>query len=164
MAVWRSAGKHLYYLQGDVLVVRVGGTVNLEEAQLFMTTSYELVQRFGYSLMLADVSAGIAMPPEVRRWIGEWHKTHAADSGSAVVTGAGMVARTLLTLINSGVRLLGMQTGDLIFAKSDAEAWEIVAQRRQLWQQRVAAAGPHQRSSPEASPPSAGEPSKTGTR
>ncbi len=105
-----------------------------------MTTANALVQKNGYSLLLGDVSAGASIPPQVRRWIGEWHKTHpqAASDGSAIVFGASPVVRTLITLVNSGVRLLGISNGDLAFAKSEADAWAIIAQRRKLWQERIA--------------------------
>ena len=92
---------------------------------------------------------GVSIPPEVRRWIGEWHKSHpqAASDGTAVAFGANPVVSTLLRLINSGVRLLGISSGDLVFARNEADAWVVIAQRRKLWRERVlarraAAAGP----------------------
>ena len=141
MASWQATGKHLYYLQDDVLVVKARGPLDLAEAQWLMTTADGLVEKNGYSLLLGDVSAGVSIPPEVRRWIGEWHKSHpqSASDGTAIVFGANPVVSTLLTLINSGVRLLGISNGDLAFAKSEADAWAIVAQRRKLWQERIAA-------------------------
>ncbi len=146
MAEWASVGKHLYYVQDDLIVIRASGTFEMPQAQWLMETTNAIVKTYGYSLMLADVSAGIAIPPEVRRWIGEWHKTHSADNGTAVAVGAGAVVRTLLTLINSGVRLLGMATGDLVFAKDEADGWRLVAQRRKMWRERVAAKPPSARS------------------
>lgn len=138
MGPWRSAGKHLYYLQDDLLVMRASGMLDMAEAQWLMATTAGLVATYGYSLMLADVSAGIAIPAQVRRWIGDWHKKNSAAYGSAVVVGAGAVVRTLITMINSGVRLLGMESGDLIFARNEADGWAIIAQRRKMWQERLA--------------------------
>ena len=59
--------------------------------------------------------------------------------GAAVVVGAGVVFRTLLTMINGAVRLLGLPTGDLVFAKSESDAWETVAERRTRWRERTLA-------------------------
>lgn len=144
---WQAVGKHLYYLQDDVLVIKTRGALELPDAQWLMATAEALVKENGYSLLLGDVSAGVSIPPEVRRWIGEWHKSHphAASAGSAIAFGANPVVSTLLRLINSGVRLLGISNGDLVFARNEADAWVIATQRRKLWQERVrraAAAGP----------------------
>lgn len=140
---WQAAGKHLYCLQDDVLAMKTRGALDLAEAQWVMATAEALVQKNGYSLLVGDVSAGVSIPPEVRRWIGEWHKSHpqAASEGSAIVYGANPVVSTLLRLINSGVRLLGISNGDLMFARSEADAWALVAQRRKLWRERVVARG-----------------------
>lgn len=142
MVEWAAVGKHQYYIQEDMLVMRASGTLELAQAQWLMETTDGIVKNYGYSLLIADVSAGISIPPEVRRWIGEWHKTHTADNGTAIVVGAGAIVRTLLTLINSGVRLLGMQSGDLVFAKDEADGWRLVAQRRRMWRKHVAAKPP----------------------
>lgn len=70
---WQAAGKHLYCLQDDVLAMKTRGALDLAEAQWVMATAEALVQKNGYSLLVGDVSAGVSIPPEVRRWIGEWH-------------------------------------------------------------------------------------------
>ena len=136
MFSWQAVGQHQYYLQDDLLVVKVHGALELADAQWLLTTLHSLVQCYGYSLLLADVRHGVSIPPHVRKWIGQWHKTHSATDGSAVVVGAGRLARTLLTMINSAVRLLGLPTGDLVFVKGDAEGWAMLAERRKRWQER----------------------------
>ena len=129
--------------------MKTRGALELADAQWVMETCEALVQKNGYSLLLGDVSAGVSISPQVRRWISEWHKSHpqAASDGTAVAFGANPVVSTLLRLINSGVRLLGISSGDLVFARNEADAWVVIAQRRKLWRERVlirraAAAGP----------------------
>ncbi|HRI54022.1 MAG TPA: hypothetical protein PLW65_27975 [Pseudomonadota bacterium] len=141
MAEWQAVGKHLYYLQDDVLVMKTRGALELPDAQWVMATAEALVQKNGYSLLLGDVSAGMSISPEVRRWIGEWHKSHpqAASDGTAIAFGANPIVSTLLRLINSGVRLLGISNGDLALARNEADAWAILAQRRKLWRERILA-------------------------
>jgi hypothetical protein len=139
MVSWQAVGKHQYYLQDDLLVVQVHGVLELADAQWLLTTLFDLVQRYGYSLLLADVHQGMSIPPHVRKWIGQWHNSHSATDGSAVVVGAGRMIRTLLTMINSAVRLLGLPTGDLAFAKSEADGWAVIAERRAGWQARLLA-------------------------
>ena len=141
MAEWQAVGKHLYYLQDDVLVMKTRGALELPDAQWVMATAEAFVQKNGYSLLLGDVSAGMSISPEVRRWIGEWHKSHpqAASDGTAIAFGANPIVSTLLRLINSGVRLLGISNGDLAFARNEADAWAILAQRRKLWRERILA-------------------------
>lgn len=121
--------------------MKMHGAFELVEAKWVMETCEALVQKNGYSLLLGDVSAGMTISPQVRRWIGEWHKSHpqAASEGTAVAFGANPVVSTLLRLINSGVRLLGISNGDLVFARNEADAWVVVAQRRKLWRERVLA-------------------------
>ena len=141
MAEWQAVGKHLYYLQDDVLVMKTHGALELADAQWVMEACETLVQTNGYSLLLGDVSAGVSIPPQVRRWIGEWHKSHpqAASDGTAIAFGANPIVSTLLQLINSGVRLLGISNGDLVLVRNEGDAWVVIAQRRKLWQERVRA-------------------------
>lgn len=137
MSTFQPLGSHQYRLEGDTLVLRTAGELSLEQAQWLMTTLTKLVDTYGYSLLIGDASGGVSIPPNVRRWLAEWHKDNPSTAGTAIIIGASLMVRTLVTMINHAVRLLGRPTGDLSFVHSEAEARQLLPSRRALWQSRA---------------------------
>jgi hypothetical protein len=137
MSTFLSMGSHQYRLEDDTLVLRTGGELSLEQAQWLMTTLTKLVNTYGYSLLIGDASGGVTIPPHVRRWLAEWHKDNPSTAGTAIIIGASLMVRTLVTMINHAVRLLGRPTGDLVFVHDEAEARKLLPSRRALWHSRA---------------------------
>ena len=68
-----------------------------------------------------------------RRWLADWHKDNPSTAGTAIIIGASLMVRTLVTMINHAVRLLGRAAGDLVFVRDEAEARELADSRRAFW-------------------------------
>lgn len=137
MSTFQPLGSHQYQLHEDTLVIRTAGELTLEQAQWLMATLTKLVNTYGYSLLIGDASAGITIPPNVRRWLADWHKDNPSTAGTAIIIGASLMVRTLVTMINHAVRLLGRAAGDLVFVRDEAEARELLHSRRAFWQSRA---------------------------
>jgi hypothetical protein len=137
MSTFQPLGSHQYRLEDDTLVLRTAGELSLEQAQWLMATLTKLVNTYGYSLLIGDASSGVTIPPNVRRWLAEWHKDNPSTAGTAIIIGASLMVRTLVTMINHAVRLLGRPTGDLVFVQDEAEACKLLPSRRTLWRSRA---------------------------
>jgi hypothetical protein len=133
MSTFQPLGSHQYQLHEDTMVIRTAGELTLEQAQWLMATLTKMVDTYGYSLLIGDASAGITIPPHVRRWLADWHKDNPSTAGTAIIIGASLMVRTLVTMINHAVRLLGRAAGDLVFVRDEAEARELADSRRAFW-------------------------------
>ncbi|HPH27103.1 MAG TPA: hypothetical protein PLA87_09675 [Pseudomonadota bacterium] len=130
-------GMHRYYEEGDTLFFQGRGPLSLQEMQRLLEQLDQLGQRQGYVLLVCDVSHGIEMPPGVRHWLSEWQKNNPKLAiGTTIVIGASLIIRTLITMMNRAMALLGKTEGTLLFVKSEEEARSLLPTQRASWQQQ----------------------------
>ena len=130
-------GMHRYYEEGDTLFFQGRGPLSLQEMQRLLEQLDQLGQRQGYVLLVCDLSQGVELPPGVRHWLSEWQKNNPKLAiGTTIVIGASLIIRTLITMMNRAMALLGKTDGTLLFVKSEEEARSLLPTQRASWQQQ----------------------------
>ncbi len=104
---WGPLGDHRYYVEEDLAVIELsGGAFSLADSQMLIDTVESIQNRFGYYLLLGDITRGISLTSAVRRQIADWSTRYRPNSVTALV-GARLPARAALTLALGAMRLLG---------------------------------------------------------
>jgi len=129
MEDWVSFGKHKMRVDGDVVFARTQGEITGEEALSLLACLQRVERHYGYVFEVVDASIGGSMSAEARRQNAEWHKQHRIHI-EVVVFGAGLLIRTLVTLLSNAFRLLGSRQINPHFVANEAEAWAWVESRR----------------------------------
>ncbi len=121
---WQSIGRHRYRIEGDVLFAVAIGDINEEEIIFICEQLLVIYQRHGFFYEIVDATHGGAMDPAVRRRNAEWHRDHQMR-GEAIVFGASLFLRTILTLFTNAIRLLERNEihSHFVATESDARAW-----------------------------------------
>lgn len=129
MGDWVPVGKHELRVDGDVVFARAVGEISWEETEILLSHLQQVERQYGYAFEVVDGSKGGGMSAAARRKNAEWHRTHHIRI-ELVVFGAGLLLRTLLTLLTNAFRLLDNRKIIPHFVASEAEAWAWVEQRR----------------------------------
>jgi hypothetical protein len=88
-------------------------------------------RQHGRVFVIVDASAIDNVPAETRKRASQF-KPDPPIRGTAVVFGASLLTRTLISLIIAAARLLGQAQGrTMYFAADEVEAWAIVERERQ---------------------------------
>jgi hypothetical protein len=104
----------------DRVEIVMRGPLSLEVTRPLLEYLNQVRRESGHCFVLADVSQLTELPPETRRHVSEWHKTHTLDG--LVVSGGSFATRALVTLMHNAMRLLGKRDLDLEFAPDEASA------------------------------------------
>lgn len=126
---FQPLGKHRIRLQEDVVIMEAHGEISLEEAREMCALQGPHCIPLGYSLGIIDATDGIHMSAEARRYFAEWMKEHRLPNYSVII-GANFMVRTLGTLFANAVRIVTSQEAGLHFCRSEAEAWEVIPEKR----------------------------------
>lgn len=123
-----ALGPHRARQVDDVVEVVFAGPVTLSEARVLHERLAQVYAEFGSCYLLADLLGLTAMGPDVRRYMGEWNKTHRL-SGVAL-HGASFAMRTVASLTVKAIRLLGSHPIEVVFLRDEAEARRWISARR----------------------------------
>ena len=128
--VWQHCGRHRFYRRDDLLFWECHGPMNLQDIVALFDARMAVQRQFGRVFLLVDAHKNDGVPAESRRYATTF-KPDPPFQGAVVVFGAGLIARTAVTLITSASRLLGrVDLNMLFFADDEAQAWAIIERER----------------------------------
>ena len=105
---------------------------------MLIDTVESIQNRFGYYLLLGDITRGISLTSAVRRQIADWSTRYRPNSVTALV-GARLPARAALTLALGAMRLLGRDNHKTeFFPELEAGLKWLHSQREYAAQRRTA--------------------------
>lgn len=116
----RPFGKHEMYIEGDIVVTVTHGMFTLDEAHLLIRAMQEVIDRYGYGLVLSDNTGLAGMAPEARRESARW-SVGKPILGSATIHGSRAV-RILIGLLFKAMNLIGKQSIRLEFFQTEEAA------------------------------------------
>lgn len=118
---WQPLGKHLYSVDGALILVETHGSLDPSETQLLMLAMSKLQDTQGQVLALFDVSGGASLPADSRRLIATWDRRAGRPAPTAIV-GAGLALRTVATMVVQAIQLVSRKPSPLSFFQTQAEA------------------------------------------
>lgn len=122
-----QAGEHSIARERDQCTLVIVGQLALVHAQQVHAVVDEALDRFGTAYVLVDSTRAGELPADTRRWIAQWHKTRRVSA--VAVFGAGLLTRTLLTLLLNAASLLRKHPIPSVFVRSESAAREWLAER-----------------------------------
>lgn len=135
----RPYGQHELYVEGDLVISIVKGTVTLSDVKDLLACFEEVLSRHGHALLLADNARFTSIDADARRYSARW-VAHKRILGMATYN-AGFTARTLLSLIMKGINLLNPNPVPFAFVKSESEARAFLNEQRQRYLARQGRVG-----------------------
>lgn len=130
-------GQPKLWFEGDILVMRSSGPIEVPEMQMLIDMGEELFVKYGYILILGDAKHSTGLSPDARKMQAERLRRFIRPSHTAIYH-VSTVARTMTTLVQRGIELLSGKTYPVSFHKDEAEARaELASQRARLRQSAV---------------------------
>ena len=129
---WQACGSHRYCSVEDILFWEAHGAMDLEALKLLFAERQTIQRQHGRSFLIVDAHELGQVPPENRRYAVEY-RSDPPFQGASIIFGAGILARTAVSLISAAARLLGRTESELstLFFVADREAAvQVVRQRR----------------------------------
>lgn len=123
-------GQSSLWFEGDLLVMRNVGAIEVPEMQRLIDMGEQLFTRHGYILILCNAKHSTGLSPDARKLQAERLKRFIRPSHTAIFH-VNTVARMMTTLAQRGVELLSGKSYPVSFHKDEAEA------RAELDRQRV---------------------------
>ena len=113
-------GRHRVVADGDIVSVYWDGPASLDEVTAIQRVYEQRLLAHPCLFSVFQVTRAHPPPPEVRRHMAHWRRTHKV-AASAVV-GASLPIRAIATLYLRAAALLGLKTWPVRFVDSEAEA------------------------------------------
>lgn len=126
-------GPHRIVAEQDVLFAYTNGPWRIEEMRRFLTLSEETYARFGSLYIVTIIDRGYDLPPDSRKYIADWSRTHFITGN--VIAGASLAMRTLVTLLSRASQLIGAKNPMVTFVSDEAAARAWVAEHKAQRQQ-----------------------------
>lgn len=119
--------------QGDVIVVRIVGSLSLADAQEIYGRLEQVLAELGHGMALFDLGQATVPSPESRHYITHWTKDH-SDGRIAIATfGTSLLVRAVNRMFDSAVSLLsGRPAPTRHFSNEEAARSWLALQREQL--------------------------------
>lgn len=128
-----SASQNQFSIEGDMMFVRVYGTMQMGDVERIRELSDELLARYGYILLLADGRYTTGITHEARKLQKEnIERRGSVDPSHTAIYGASTTMRLLSNLVQRGIALLSGQSYAVSFVKSENEARSILDTQRAL--------------------------------
>lgn len=124
-------GPHLVIVEGELVIIAEQSVWALDEMVQLLAILDRLFMQHGRIFLLDNMSNGLSVPPETRRYVIEWLKNHKIAAISAVGTGA--VVRATVQLILRGAQLLGAKLPLIHFCDTLSEGRTWIDAQRQAW-------------------------------
>lgn len=99
-------GLHTLSFEGELARLKIGGHMPLPEV-IHVHLFFEEMLRMGRRVFLLSLahSRPDSTPPEVRRWLAQWNRTHRA-SGIAMVTNLSWASNVMVSLLMRAISTL----------------------------------------------------------
>jgi len=119
-------------VEEDLLVARVRRDYDLEVERYFQTICSSMTSRFGYRLLLLDMTHAGPLKAEAREEMARWSRS-TTRRGAVAIMGASFTIRTLAKMVIAAIRNLTTREVHLDFFHEEVEAraW-LAAQRPHL--------------------------------
>lgn len=114
---WRSIGNHQARVEDDLCFIVARGLITDEDAEAFLSILDAVHVERGRVIVIVDASHGLSVGPTARRRMAAESKAY-----GMVVFGAGVLVRSLITLINNALRLITGRNAPLLFCANEQEA------------------------------------------
>mgnify|MGYP000240447831 CR=1 FL=1 len=124
----QKLGKHEMSIEGNAVHLVSHGSISLSEMEELLTTLHGIHAQHGQSYLIADVSRGITLAAEVRKYIATYTKRTGYTSTQTYVVGAGSVTRALVALVTRTIELLSGPKSNLSFVSSVQIAKALIAE------------------------------------
>ena len=118
-----------------VVAAQHGGAFTVEAAQEYAQIAERVLATYGKVYFVTDLSAAALMPPETRRYFGQWARRFAATA--VIYHGASLPLRAVAMLLLNAARLIGKHVRAVeLFVDSEQEARVAIARikaNQKLW-------------------------------
>lgn len=119
---------HLVYVEEDTVFTVIRGEWTQSDLERAIPLAEQITSTYGYLFTIAVVAQMSSATPEARRLASEWGRSQ--NVAGVAVVGAGMTARTVLTLL---LRLMFLVRGErfpftFVATEQEARSW-VAAQR-----------------------------------
>lgn len=124
MSDWQRIGQQRYRIEGDLVLWEGSGLVTRAELAHLFNECAAVENRYGYALLQVDALTDLGLPPEARRFLAEFHRSHRAI-GATAVSGISPVFVIGVELVLRAIQLIsGKQVPTRFFrARDEARAW-----------------------------------------
>lgn len=128
-------GNHSIRFEGDLMVVILRGDLTLADAEVYIQLVAAHSQRFGYALLLTDVSQATRMSSQVRTHFVRRVREIAARNGGVLPSarasfGASLLARAISTMAYAAMQLVLGRGQVYKVMETEAEARTWIAEQR----------------------------------
>lgn len=113
-------GKHIARCEDNILFFYMFGDLEMEELLEYIKLAQQLIDIYGSFYIVDDLSNFGSASPGVRRMVASWLKT--APCQAVALYGGSVAARTLVSLILGGMRLMGTLQFPAALHKNELEA------------------------------------------
>lgn len=121
-------GPHRITVEEDVVTAYVSSSWLLAEITEFLQLCTATRERLGSVYLITVVSDGYLLPPDSRKYIGEWSRSNVVSGN--VVAGAPFAMRVLIGIVSRASKMIGAKATEVEFTATEAEARAWVAQRK----------------------------------
>lgn len=104
---WQFDGLQRFRVDDDLIEWEGSGDISVSEISHIFQTAVALQAVRGYVLFLISPHEPWSFPPETRRWLGQFHKTHQAVGATAIVG----ISPTMTLFIDLVLRAISMVSG-----------------------------------------------------
>jgi hypothetical protein len=135
-------GNHSIHVEGDMLVVTLRGDLTLGDAEMYIARVAAHSERFGYLLMLTDVSQATRMSSQVRAYFVRTVREFLARRGALLPAarasfGASLLARAVSTMAYAAMQLVLGREQTYKVTENEAEARLWLAEQRAIIRARL---------------------------
>jgi hypothetical protein len=130
-------GEPTLWFEGDMLVMRSVGAVEVREMQRMIDMSEQLYEKYGYMLVLADAMRTSGLSSDARKLQAERLKRVIRPSHTAIYH-VNAVVRVMTGLAQRGIEAISGKTYPVSFHKDEAEARAELDRQRVILQQSAA--------------------------
>lgn len=116
-------------VRGDTLLATIEGPLAGKLADEMLQHLEQIVSNHPYYFVIVDVSAMTGMPSASRERAARW--PYADRCGGNAIVGAGLLVRTIATMVARIIVVLRQQRVPVAFFATDQEAWVWITHRRQ---------------------------------
>ena len=121
-------GPHRITVEEDLIIAYVSGPWLLPDITEFLSLCTDTKQRLGSVYLLTVVGPGYHLPPDARKYIGDWSRANVVTGN--VVAGAPFAMRALIGIISRAAKIIGAKSAEVEFTATEAEARAWVAQHK----------------------------------
>lgn len=123
-----TIGKHRIVVDEDVVTAYANSPWRLEDIERFLALCDETYQRLGSVYLVTVVGRGYDLPPEARKYVAEWSRSHFVSGN--VIAGAPLAMRVLVTLLSRATQLVGGKNAAVTFVSDEAAARAWIAEHK----------------------------------